>query len=207
MATGQRSTLQNCRLSVSAIRRYSRSTLLVLVLGFDRDCSTTRETRSLPCTFQAVAGARFDRAGIVLELGSPEWARFADVAPREVRDSEPVKIGVDRSGKVPFSAATVEANFEASRSEEFTVYRCLVTGPGEGTRLARWEFSESPDRREGLPIEQRLLVTLAGQGRVSGGVSVSARLVRPGIAGAVDRVRELVFGGVERIRPIAFEFP
>lgn len=162
---------------------------------------------TLACTFQAAAGARFDRASIVIDLGSPEWARFVDVAPREVREQEPVKFAVDRSGKVTFRYASVEANFEASHSKEYAVYRCLVTGSGEGTRLARWEFSESPDRREGLPVEQRLLITLAGHGRFAGVVSLSARLRRPGFSGAIDRVRELAFGGAERVRPIAFEVP
>jgi hypothetical protein len=89
------------------------------------------------------------------------------------------------------------------------IYHCKVQGGGAGTRLARWDFRENPDRRDGIGQEQILTLTLPVTGEVSGSVIVSARLARPGLQGSLDAIRDLVLGEStqERFYPLRFSIP
>jgi hypothetical protein len=84
-----------------------------------------------------------------------------------------------------------------------------VQGSGEGTSLARWDFRENPDRRDGLGQEQVLTLTLAVTGRVTGSVIVSARLARAGLRGTIEAMRDMILGPQphERFYPMAFDIP
>lgn len=160
------------------------------------------------CTFQPGRGTRFTWARLLLRLKSPEGVRIVDLAPREVRENEPVRFTLDRSGKLSLSYQVVEAGLEAGRQKEFSVYQCSVHGSGEGTALARWDFNESPHRKDGIGREQPLALTLPVTGRVTGTVSVSARCVRQGLRGSIEALRDMILGGPdEQHYPISFEIP
>lgn len=160
------------------------------------------------CTFQPGRGTRFTWARLLLRLKTPERVRIVDLAPREVRENEPVRFTLDRSGKLALSYQVVEAGLEAGRQKEFSVYQCSVQGSGEGTTLARWDFNESPHRKDGIGREQPLALTLPVTGRVTGTVSVSARCVRQGLRGSIEALRDMILGGPdEQHYPISFEIP
>lgn len=97
----------------------------------------------------------------------------------------------------------------SSRKRKYVRYHCNVQGSGEGTNLARWDFHENADRRDGIGREQVLTLTLPVTGPVTGEVIVSARLARKGIGGAIDAIRDLILGprAGERSYPVAFEIP
>lgn len=163
----------------------------------------------LACTFQPGDGARFVWARLILRLTAPENARIVDVAPRQVRENEPVKFTLDRSGKLGVEYHGVEASAQARNKREFAVFHCSVKGSGEGTALARWDFAENPHRKDGLGHEQVLALTLPFTGRVTATVSVSARMVRAGLRGRLEAIRDLILGGrgAERHYPTGFEIP
>ena len=93
--------------------------------------------------------------------------------------------------------------------KQYAKYHCKVQGTGEGTNLARWDFRENPDRRDGIGPEQVLTLTLPVTGQVTGTVIVSARLAKPGLQGSLEAVRELILEPTpeERFYPITFEIP
>lgn len=160
----------------------------------------------IACVFHPAEGARFSWARVTLRLSDPLGARFVDVAPREVREGEPVKFTVDGKGKLGLKYQVAEAGTEKSVKREFAVYHCAVQGSGESTSLARWDFAENPHRRDGIGREQVLALTLPVTGAVSGTLTAHARLVHGGLRG---RFRDLVVGGDrhERRYPVSFQVP
>jgi hypothetical protein len=88
----------------------------------------------------------------------------------------------------------IEASAEAGFKKKYAIYNCKIQGSGEGTKLARWDFKEDPDRRDGIGQEQVLTLTLPVTGRVIGSVIVSARLARPGLQGGLDAIKDLILG-------------
>lgn len=160
------------------------------------------------CTFQPGQGTRFTSARLLLSLATPEGIKVVDVAPREVRENEPVRFSYDRKGKLVLKYMIAEASTETGSHKEFAVYHCAVQGSGESTSLARWDFKENPNRQDGLGPEQVLALTVPVTGSVTGTVSVSARLARAGLRGRTEAIRDLVLGARdERKYPIAFVIP
>ncbi|HEX8141477.1 MAG TPA: hypothetical protein VF553_02710 [Pyrinomonadaceae bacterium] len=161
------------------------------------------------CTFQPGRDARFTWARLLLRLNTPAGIHIVDLAPRVVREDEPVRFTLDRSGKLGLSYQIAEASVERGTHKEYAVYNCSIQGSGEGTSLARWDFNENPHRKDGLGREQVLALTLPVNGSVTGTVSVNARVTRPGLRGRMDAIRDLVLGTrpEERHYAIAFEIP
>lgn len=161
------------------------------------------------CTFHAVSGTRFVEARLALRLSEPPGVNIHDLAPREVRENEPVRFKVDDKGKFSLGYAKVGAELgqESEKSAEFAIYHCAIKGSGENTALARWDFTENPHKQDGIGHEQVLALTIPVTGRVAGTLSVSARLVRPGLKGTWDAIRELVIGADERNYPLSFTIP
>jgi hypothetical protein len=160
----------------------------------------------IACTFQPAEGARFAWARIALRLESPPGVRVLDLAPREVREGEPVKVVLSQQGKLGFRALSGEAREERGSRKEYVEYHCQVQGSGESTQLARWDFRENQHRRDGVGPEQELLLTLPVVGPVSATLTASARLVRPGLAGGLERFRDMVLrrSPHERRHPVSF---
>jgi len=163
----------------------------------------------LVSTFQPAEGARFSSAQFRLRLVTPAGLRIIDLAPRVVDDAHPVEFSIDKKGKLGLSIPSVpiEPSIEIGSSKKYVKYHCAVQGAGAGTSLARWDFRENPDRRDGIGLEQVLTLTLPVIGPVSGNVTVSARLVRSGIRGKIDAIRDLIVGADDRSYPVAFEIP
>lgn len=161
------------------------------------------------CTFHSSPGTRFVEARLALRLNEPPGVNVYDLAPREVRENEPVRFKVDDKGKLSLGYAKIgaELGHESGSSTEFAVYHCVVKGSGANTALAKWDFAENPHKQDGIGHEQVLALTIPATGKVAGTLSVSARLVRPGLKGAFDAVRELVIGNDERNYQISFTIP
>lgn len=161
------------------------------------------------CTFHAAAGTRFVEARLALRLTEPPGVSIHDLAPREVRENEPVRFNLDEKGKLSLGYAKVGAEFgqESGTTTEFAIYHCAVKGSGENTMLARWDFIENPHKQDGIGHEQVLALTIPVIGQVVGNISVSARLVRPGLKGTWDAIREMVVGEQERNYPVFFTIP
>lgn len=70
----------------------------------------------------------------------------------------------------------------------------LVKVSGAGSARALWTFSESPAVRKGLEHSTRLKFTLLGAPPFTAEIFIAASLIKPGIAGLVDRVRHMVIG-------------
>lgn len=162
---------------------------------------------ALGCVFQPAPDARFAWARIALKLTIPPGVRLLDVGPREVREQEPVRFTVDAKGKLGVSQGPFTGAVEDGLRREFVVYHCQVQGSGDGTALALWSFKENPHRQDGLGPEQVLTLSVAATGRVTGQVTVSARLVRGGLSRALDTLRDLVLAPAEQRYPIGFDVP
>lgn len=160
------------------------------------------------CTFQPADGARFSSAQLTLRFRAPEGVRIIDLAPRIVDDPHPVELTLSRKGQLSLKTV-VEPGAEISASKTYARYHCLVQGSGAGTNLARWDFRENPDRRDGVGRESVLTLTLTATGDITGEVIAGARLVRKGFAGAMDAVRDLILGprSTDRVHPISFRVP
>ena len=162
----------------------------------------------LACTFQPANGTRFEWARLLLRLTSPAGVTILDLAPREALD-EPVTVSVDRRGSLTLGlegVATADAGIGANK--QYLSYHCSVQGSGAATALARWDFKENPDRRDGLGGEQALVLTLPVTGVVQATVMVSARCARSGTPGRLaDAIRDLVLPAPERTFPVTFDIP
>jgi hypothetical protein len=161
------------------------------------------------CTFHSSPGTRFVEARLALRLNDPPGVNVYDLAPREVRENEPVRFKVDDKGKLSLGYAKIgaELGHESGSSTEFAVYHCVVKGSGANTALAKWDFTENPHKQDGIGHEQVLALTIPATGKVAATLSVSARLARPGLKGAFDAIRELVIGNEERNYQISFTIP
>lgn len=165
----------------------------------------------IACTFQPAQGTRFTSAQFRLRLVSPEGTKIIDLAPRSLDDPNPVEFILNGKGQLGIKnpAIPLEPGVEVGISKQYAKYHCKVQGTGEGTNLARWDFRENPDRRDGIGPEQVLTLTLPVTGQVTGTVIVSARLAKPGLQGSLEAVRDLILGPTpeERFYPITFEIP
>jgi hypothetical protein len=161
------------------------------------------------CTFQPAQGTRFTSAQFRLRLVIPEGIKIIDLAPRFIEDSRPVEFTFDSKGKLGFQIPPISGSIEDGISKKYAIYHCKVQGAGEGTNLARWDFTENPERRDGIGQEQVLSLTLPVTGQVSGSVIVSARLARSGLQGSLDAIRDMILGTSpkERFYPISFHIP
>src|SRR5882724_11299568 len=163
------------------------------------------------CTFQPSQGTRFTFAQFRLRLVTPDGIRIIDLEPRSLDDPNPVEFTLNRKGQLGVTSLPVpiEPSIEISLSKKYARYHCRVQGAGEGTNLARWDFKENPDRRDGIGPEQVLTLTLPVIGRVIGSVIVSARLARLGLRGSIEAIRDMILGPKpnERSYPITFEIP
>lgn len=159
------------------------------------------------CTFQPAQGARFSSAQFRLRLLTPTGIKLIDLAPRIIEDPHPVEVTCDNKGKLGFQLPVINGVAEDSISKKYAIYHCKVQGAGEGTSLARWDFREHPDKRDGIGQEHVLTLTLPVTGQVSGSVIVSARLVRSGLGGSIEAIRDMILGPKpnERSYPITFE--
>ncbi|MBI1925128.1 hypothetical protein HYR99_12880 [Candidatus Poribacteria bacterium] len=165
----------------------------------------------LACTFQPGQGTRFTSAQFRLRLVTPDGIRIIDLAPRSLDDPNPVEFTLNRKGQLGITSLPVpiEPSVEIGSSKKYVRYHCRVQGSGEGTSLARWDFKENPDRRDGIGQEQVLTLTLPVKGQVTGRVIVSARLARSGLRGSIEAIRDMILGAKpnERSYPITFEIP
>lgn len=165
----------------------------------------------LACTFQPGQGTRFTSAQFRLRLVTPDGIRIVDLAPRSLDDPNPVEVTLNRKGQLGLTSHTVpiEPIVEIGLSKKYVRYHCQVQGSGEGTSLARWDFMENPDRRDGIGQEQVLTLTLPVTGQVTGSVIVSARLARSGLRSSIEAIRDMILGAQpnERSYPITFEIP
>lgn len=161
------------------------------------------------CTFQPAQGTRFTSAQFRLRLVAPEGIKIIDLAPRFIEDSHPVEFTFDSKGKLGVKIPPINGSAEEGVSKKYAIYRCKVQGAGEGTNLARWDFRENPDRRDGIGQEQVLTLTLPVTGQVSGSVIVSARLARSGLQGSLNAIRDMILGTSPQARfyPISFNIP
>lgn len=159
------------------------------------------------CTFQPAHNSRFIWARLLLNVTVPAGIQIIDLAPREVRENEPVKFTIDDKGSLGVNYRGVEAGLGTDVHTEYAIYYCTIQGSGAGTALARWDFSENPATRNGIGREQSLALTLPVTGVISGTISVTARLARPGLAGGLDALRDMVLGPTVRAYPITFTIP
>lgn len=161
------------------------------------------------CTFQPAQGTRFTSAQFRLRLVTPEGIKIIDLAPSSIEDPHPVEVTVNSKGKLGFKILPINGIAEDGVSKKYAIYHCKVQGAGGGTSLARWDFRENPDRRDGIGQEQVLTLTLPVTGQVSGSVIVSARLARSGLQGSLDAIRDMILGTSpkERFYPISFNIP
>lgn len=163
------------------------------------------------CAFQPAPGARFTFAQLRLRLVTPAGLRIIDLAPRSIDDTNPVEFTLDRKGQLGIKSlpVSIETSVEFGSSKKYTKYHCKVQGSGEGTSLARWDFRENPDRKDGIGPEQVLTLTLPLTGQVMGEVVVSARLARSGLRGKIEAIRDMVLGAQENESsyPVAFDIP
>lgn len=163
------------------------------------------------CTFQPAPGTRFTSAQFNLWLKSPDGIKIIDLTPKKLDDSNPVEITLSGKGQLTIKnpAVPLEPGFEVSKSLKYAKYHCQISGSGEGSDEARWDFRENPDRRDGIGLEQVLTLTLPVIGWVTGEVIVSARLAKPGLQGGLEAIRDLILGPTpdERFYPLAFEIP
>ena len=159
--------------------------------------------------FHPAPAARFTHASIVLDFISPENSKLISVAPSEVRANEPITFEVTRSGKISIEKVA-KAELGKSTKVSYSVYPCMVRGSGVASHLARWTLEEQSPGNDGIGQSQDLALTLAGEGPFIAEVTVSARLLKPGIRGMVQRVRELILGPELDISPqktVAFALP
>ncbi|MCB0032363.1 MAG: hypothetical protein KDE28_30845 [Anaerolineales bacterium] len=165
----------------------------------------------LACTFQPALGARFSSAQLRLRLTSPAGLLIQDLAPARLTDPHPVEVTLNSKGQLGIASPVVplQSSLELRSSRKYSTYHCLVQGSGEGTALARWDFRENPDRRDGLGQEQLLTLTLPATGLISAEVMVTARLAWAGLQGVNEAIRDLLIGPTpfQRKYPISFEIP
>lgn len=149
---------------------------------------------ALDAYFHPAPGTHFSDAEIRINLTQPAGTVFADVAPAEWREPEPVRFKIERSATLGITAELAKAGLGRTETVEYTRYYCRIRGSGAGHSRARWTLEENEKTGEGVGQVSRLVLTLAGDGPFAADLLMRCQLVRPGIAGVVDRVRELILG-------------
>jgi hypothetical protein len=161
----------------------------------------------LSCAFQPALNSRFTWAQIVLDVLQPSDARFFDVGPEAVREGEPVRFTLDSRGKLGVKYTPLSGEIQDSEKQEFSIYHCDVQGSGAGTAKARWDFRENPHTAQGLGPSQPLTFVLPQSPRYILRSTISARIVRAGLHGAVDAARSLIGRPDKRTYPFELDFP
>jgi hypothetical protein len=148
---------------------------------------------ALTAEFQPAPATRFTHATVVLEMTMPEQTQIIEVAPTEVRTPDPITFKVTKSGKISLKKV-VDAELGSAHEVSYSIYPCVVRGSGAASKFASWSFEEHVQTAAGIGQSQDLILTLAGSGPFSADVRVSARLLKPGVSGALQRVRDLILG-------------
>jgi hypothetical protein len=163
----------------------------------------------LACTFQPAGSSRFAAAQVKLRLKTPAETKIVDLAPRSIDDAEPVEITLNKKGQLGLKTFALEPAGEVGSAKKYVKYHCKVQGSGEGSALARWDFRENPDKKDGIGPEQVITITLPVTGNITAELIVSARLVKGGIGGQLEKIRDLILGVQpgERAYPIQFDIP
>lgn len=153
---------------------------------------------ALAAVFHAPPAARFSYGEIRLRLVAPTDALFVDVAPVTEQDQVAVNFTLSRSGKISLNTEDLpvmpSASVEQGKTRAFTIYHCAVRASGSASRRALWTLSENPDTRQGIGHSTQLALTLRGTGPFAADVLVSARLIKPGLAGQVAAIRDMILG-------------
>jgi hypothetical protein len=160
------------------------------------------------CTFHPANKIRFSQARVIIKLLSPTNLSIVDLQPREVF-GEPVKITVNREGKLGFKYHILEAGSNESTSMEFQQKSCLLQGSGQNTSIAKWDFFENDEIQQGIVREQTLALTLPYCGEVGATLTISTRVARKGLLGVADTFRDLIVKSstLDRKMPILFNIP
>jgi len=148
---------------------------------------------ALTTEFHPAPGTRFTHATVSLRLTAPPGVQVIEVAPVELRTTDPVTFKVTRSGKISFEKF-IKAEAGIADEVSYTTYPCLVRGAGAASMYATWSFEEHAKAHGGIGQQQELLLTLPGTGPFQAEVRVAARLLKPGLPGIAERVRDLVLG-------------
>lgn len=166
--------------------RLLRKTIETIEGGDDVAVALTAEFHPAPAT-------RFTYATVMVRLIDPAGAQVIDVSPVELHSADPVTFKVTSSGKISIEKL-VKAELGASRETSYSVYPCLVRGSGAASSFATWSFEEHAEAHSGIGQFQDLILTLSGKGPFQAEVRVAARLLKPGLAGALERVRDMILG-------------
>jgi len=145
-----------------------------------------------------------------LRLTAPEGIRILDLAPRDIREDEPVRFVLDRKGNLALEYPIAAGGAETSRRKRST--QSTIARSRDREKAPLWHGGTSRRTRTGKTAsapKQTLAMTLPVIGHVTGTVSVTARLVRAGLRGRIDAIRDLILGAqpCERHYPIAFVVP
>jgi hypothetical protein len=144
--------------------------------------------------FHPAPGTRFTDAVLRINLSAPAGAVFADVAPEDMRDPEPVRFKITRNAALKITVSKLEGSARAEREMEYVRYASRIVAIGAGGPRAMWTFAENERTGEPIGPVNRLVVTLAGDGPFDASTLMSCQLVRRGLGGLADRVRELILG-------------
>lgn len=148
----------------------------------------------LEASFQPAPGTRFSSAQVEISLFMPPEAIFADLAPREVREAEPVVFTLKSGATLNLGIKRVEAGVGRDATTEVSRYHCQVIGTGIGSRRVRWTLYENEAATDGIGSHQRFVIALSGHGPFELEAMTSCSLVRQGLVGIPGRVRELILG-------------
>ncbi|WP_280564780.1 hypothetical protein [Chromohalobacter sp. 48-RD10] len=153
-----------------------------------RICDQPAGALELCCDFQPTAGLRFVSAQLRLTLETPQGVRIIDLAPRRV-ESEGVAISVTKTGRFAIKPLGAAGKGELQHTADFKQYTCLVSGSGNSTQEARWEFNEMKQGKQGLGTQHALFLIVSAVGTLRGRIYLSAAVERSGLMGAHDQAR------------------
>lgn len=158
------------------------------------------------CNFQPGDGTRFGFANLSLNFIEPGGIEILELKPKMLEISDdPINPHAPEGRQTANGIQQTSTATGGNRLPNLN-YLCKISGTGEGTTLARWNFSENPQRKFGLGGEQVLNLMLLAQGVVRGKAMVTARLIKPGLGGSYQKIRDLILGASSEDRTYNFEF-
>lgn len=162
---------------------------------FQLNCETSSKESGtmlaqLKATFQPPSHLRVSYAVLKVTIKKPDSAFFQRVGPAEVREEDPVKVSRESSQK--FSPKFVEKG--SSEVSTALRYHLPVTGSGDNSPRAIWQFRENEIVDSGIPTKTELELVIASDGPITCEMVLMCRIVRRGAAGAVDGMRDLIIG-------------
>ncbi|WP_339762049.1 hypothetical protein [uncultured Hoeflea sp.] len=156
-------------------------------------------------TFHANMSNRFVSAEIVFRLISPEGVVFLDCQPNEVLVAAG-EVWVDANGKMAFGTPDVAtAEGGVGRKIHFPIEHRLVKASGAASTWAKWQFVETPRKREGISHAIQLAVTLPAEAPIEMELSIVASLAKPGLKELSEAMRRMIFK--PRKIPLKITFP